>query len=100
MDNPTYEAVCRETTGYAEEVRLEFDSKALNFEQLLVVIWQTRNSTQMNRQGSNADTQYRSAIFPHDAGRKMVSRELKARLQTSGTPAGLAVTESTAAGSI
>ena len=62
-DNPTYKSVCSGTTGHAEVVQLEFDSAVVSFETLLSMFFTLHDATQLNRQGNDIGSQYRSAIF-------------------------------------
>jgi peptide-methionine (S)-S-oxide reductase len=70
--NPTYEAVCGGGTGHAEVVRVEFDPSVISLEDILDIFWAMHDPTTPNRQGSDVGTQYRSAIFYHDAAQKEV----------------------------
>ncbi len=64
--NPTYQAVCSGTTGHAEAIRVTFDPDVLALADLLDIHFATHDPTQLNRQGNDIGTQYRSALFPLD----------------------------------
>ena len=66
VDNPSYEQVCSDTTGHAEVVEVTYDPEQVPYEQLLTIFWLEHDPTQLNRQGPDLGSQYRSMIFVHD----------------------------------
>ena len=96
-DNPTYEAICTGTTGHAEVIQITFDPEQVSFADLLEVFFATHDPTTLNRQGNDSGTQYRSAVFFHDAEQQQIASEIIMTLDASGEFASPIVTEVTAA---
>jgi peptide-methionine (S)-S-oxide reductase len=96
-ENPSYEDVCTGRTGHAEVVEVEYDPAVAAYEDLLKVFWENHDPTQLNRQGPDTGTQYRSAIFFHTPDQEVAARESKDKLQSSGRYKRLIVTEITPA---
>jgi peptide-methionine (S)-S-oxide reductase len=84
VPNATYEQVCTGRTGHAEVVQVEYDPEKVGYDQLLEVFWGSHDPTQLNRQGPDFGTQYRSAIFFHDEAQEQAAYAAKAALQVSG----------------
>ncbi|MGI0148956.1 MAG: peptide-methionine (S)-S-oxide reductase MsrA [Thermoplasmata archaeon] len=74
--NPSYEAVCTDTTGHAEVFQATFNSNVVSFEDLLKVFFSVHDPTTLNRQGNDVGTQYRSAIFFHTLEQKATAERV------------------------
>jgi peptide-methionine (S)-S-oxide reductase len=81
LKNPTYEDVCTDKTGHSEVIRILYNPQKINFEQLLEIFWKIHDPTQLNRQGPDIGTQYKSAIFYHDEQQKKIVEESKNKEQ-------------------
>jgi peptide-methionine (S)-S-oxide reductase len=82
--NPTYKDVCTDRTGHAEVVQVEFDPAEVSYQKLLDVFWENHDPTQVNRQGPDVGTQYRSVIFYHNEEQKRLAEASSQARSASG----------------
>ncbi len=78
--NPTYEDICTGTTGHAEVIQIEYNPKVIDFNLLLEIFFKTHNPTTLNQQGADRGTQYRSAVFYHNAVQREKAQQIIADL--------------------
>ncbi|UTW57856.1 peptide-methionine (S)-S-oxide reductase MsrA [Kordiimonas sp. SCSIO 12603] len=83
-ERPTYKEVCTDTTGHAEVVEVTYDADKVSFDTLVDVFFNNHNPTQLNMQGPDVGSQYRSVIFYADDAQKAAAEEAKAALIASG----------------
>jgi peptide-methionine (S)-S-oxide reductase len=85
VDNPTYEQVCSDTTGHAEVVEVTYDPEQVPYEQLLTIFWLEHDPTQLNRQGPDVGSQYRSVVFVHDDEQRAAAEASREAVQARFT---------------
>ncbi|HEX2792347.1 MAG TPA: peptide-methionine (S)-S-oxide reductase MsrA [Candidatus Paceibacterota bacterium] len=83
--NPTYEQVCTGTTGHAEAIRIQYDPSVVSYRTLLTVFFGSHDATQLNRQGNDVGTQYRSSIFPTTPEQEATAKAFIDELDASTT---------------
>jgi len=93
VKSPTYKEVCNGTTGHAEVIQLKYDPNEITFEELLEALFLSHDPTQLNRQGADVGTQYRSVIFFHTPEQERLARAYKEKLNASGAFPSPIVTE-------
>lgn len=81
VENPSYKQVCSGNTGHAEAIRIGFDPAVIGYADLLDIFFATHDPTQLNRQGNDIGTQYRSAIFPLDDAQRSEAEAAISRAQ-------------------
>jgi peptide-methionine (S)-S-oxide reductase len=93
MKNPTYHDVCTGNTGHAEVSRVTYDPKVVSYDELLAAFWTAHDPTQLNRQGNDVGTQYRSVIFYYNDEQKQKAEEYKRKLNEENAFGAPVVTE-------
>ena len=83
-DQPSYQEVCTDTTGHAEVCRVSFDPESCDFERLVRAFFAMHDPTQVNRQGPDVGSQYRSVIFYADEQQREIAERLRAEMEGSG----------------
>ena len=96
VENPTYHQVCDGDTGHAEVVQVRFDPAVLTYHDLLTIFFTMHDPTTLNRQGNDVGTQYRSAIFFHDAEQEKIARQVMKEIEAAKIWDAPLVTEVTA----
>src|SRR3990167_2743894 len=79
--NPSYETVCSDETGHAEAIEITYNPQVISYEKLLEIFWSIHDPTQINRQGPDVGSQYRSVVFYHNESQKKAALESKKEAQ-------------------
>ena len=91
--NPSYKLVCTGNTGHAEVTNVYYDPSVISYDELLAAFWMMHDPTQLNRQGNDVGTQYRSVIFYHNDEQRKKAEEYKKKLNEEHAWAKPVVTE-------
>lgn len=81
VDNPSYQQVCSEKTGHAEVVRVNYDADVISYRDVLEIFFALHNPTQLDRQGNDVGSQYRSAVYYHDEAQKQEAESIIAEIE-------------------
>ncbi len=84
VKNPTYQEVCEGNTGHAEVIQVVYDSTVLTYTDILYAFFSSHDPTQLNKQGDDIGTQYRSVIFYHNEEQRLIAEQIKNELDKSG----------------
>ncbi|TKX59970.1 peptide-methionine (S)-S-oxide reductase [Halorubrum sp. SS7] len=84
VEDPSYREVCTGNTGHAEVVQVEYDPEALSYEEILEIFFTVHDPTQLNRQGPDVGTQYRSIVLYHDDEQRRIAENYVAALDEEG----------------
>jgi len=93
VKNPSYKEVCNGTTGHAEVIQVTYDKTKLTYDEMLQAFWLSHDPTQLNRQGNDVGTQYRSVIFYHNDEQKKIAEDYRMKLNQEKVYDGPVVTE-------
>ncbi len=93
IKNPAYREVCMGTTGHAEVIQIVFDTAKLTYADVLKAFFESHDPTQLNRQGNDIGSQYRSVIYFHSQEQKNIAEQIVKELNTSGIYSSKVVTE-------
>ncbi|MDQ3110551.1 MAG: peptide-methionine (S)-S-oxide reductase MsrA [Bacteroidota bacterium] len=97
VKNPAYREVCDGTTGHAEVCQIVYDTTKISYDEMLEAFWHTHDPTQLNRQGNDVGTQYRSVIYYHNEEQKKKAEFYKQQMNEKNTWGKPVVTEISAA---